>query len=231
MAGEKAATRYAEAVTKDCAVGRWPYSLIALQLQSDYQIRANSPYRHLRDMLDEVFASFARHAPAETRLVVKLHPLDNSLERWPHVVPEAARRHGLDDRVILIDGGNLDLLLQHAQGCVIVNSTVGLRSIQIGCPTKVLGIAVFDIAGLTHQGALESFWQNPGAVDPTLARDLVAALAATIQIKGSFYHPEGRKLACAAIVQRVAEGNVNQPGAFVDPPPRLARARAMAIAV
>jgi capsular polysaccharide export protein len=101
---------------------------------------------------------------------------------------------------------------------------VGLHAIRVGCPTKVLGIAVFDIAGLTHQAPLDTFWTAPEPVDAGLAADFVRALAGTIQVKGSFYHPAGQRAGQAEIVRRVAGRTVNEPGAFVDPPPRLARA-------
>ena len=112
---------------------------------------------------------------------------------------------------------------------VLVNSTVGLFSIRALCPTKVLGIAVFDIAGLTHQGSLDEFWTSPEPVDPNLARDLVMAMAATIQVKGSFYDPMGRKAAQAEIVRRLQHDLINQPGAFIAPPPRLAQAGSLGV--
>ena len=47
------------------------------------------------------------------------------------------------------------------------------------------------------------------------------ALAATIQVKGDFYDPTGRKAAITAIVGRILENRVNEPGAFVASPPRV----------
>lgn len=225
------AERHAAAVTADAAAGRWPYYLAALQLQSDYQIRANSPYRSVGAMIEDVVASFAAHAPADSRLVVKLHPLDNGMERWPALTREVAGRHGVGSRVALIDGGDLATLLRHARGCVLINSTVGLHAIRAGCPTKVLGIALFDVAGLTHQGPLDGFWADPAPVDASLADALVRALARTIQIKGSFYAPEGRRAGIEQIVRRVAAERVNEPGAYVQPPPRLERARRLGLPV
>ncbi len=219
----------AAAIVQDCATAPWPYFMVALQLQSDYQIRANSPYGHLSEMLDEVVGSFARHATADARLVVKIHPLDNGMENWPRHLARIAEAHGVPDRVLVLDGGDLAAVLGRARGCVLVNSTVGLHALRAGCPTKVLGIAVFDVPGLTHQGPLDAFWQAPEPVDPVLADAFVRAVATAIQIKGSFYNPEGRAAACRAIVRRIAEDTVNEPGAFVDPPPRLERARRLGI--
>jgi capsular polysaccharide export protein len=218
----------------DAIVEAWreagtPYWVLAMQLQADYQIRANSPYRHLSTLIDEVVGSFARHAPAGGRLLVKTHPLDNGLERWPRVVAETALRHGVADRVTTVSGGQLGRILRGSEGVVVANSTVGLHAIRAGRPTKVLGIAMFDVPGLTHQGPLEGFWSSPEPVDDSLAGDFVKAIAATIQVKGSFYNREGRAKAVGEIVQRVRAGAVNEPGAFAPVPPRLARARRMGI--
>ncbi len=223
------AQRDAGAIIAQAKSGAWPFFMFALQLQSDYQIRRNSQYGHLSGMIDEVISSFAAHAPKETRLVVKLHPLDNGRENWPRVLAETAARHGVPDRVLVIDGGDVADILPHAKGCVLVNSTVGLFAIRAQCPTKVLGIAVFDIPGLTHQGTLDEFWSAPEQVDASLAQDFVRALAATIQVKGSFYDPAGRAAAQAEIVRRIAGSLVNEPGAFVSPPPRIEHARRLGI--
>lgn len=196
--------------------------LIALQLQNDYQIRANSPYRHLSQMLDQVMHSFSLHAPEGSRLVVKQHPLDNDLENWRKVVTGIAKRYHIDNRVFFIEKGDLSHILRHSAGTIVVNSTTALHSLRAGIPTIALGAAVYAIPGLTHQGGIDSFWQNPEAIDKNLLRDFIRALAGTIQIKGNFYNREGRRLAVSTIVDRVVSEMVNQPGAFVEQPPRLA---------
>lgn len=198
-----------------------PFFLLALQLQSDYQIRANSPYTHLSEMLAQVIGSFAAHAPDHTRLVIKQHPMDNGLERWERVVPEIAARHGVSGRVDFIDEGNINALLPKVSGVIVVNSTVGLHSLIAQKPTIVLGSAIYDLEGLTHQDGLDSFWRDPTPVDSVLLDQYVRALAASIQVKGDFYNKSGRKVAIVEIVSRVVNGTVNCPDAFVDVPPRL----------
>lgn len=226
LAAGRARAAQAEDVVRTAESGAWPFHLVALQLQSDYQIRDNAAYADLAQMIDEVVASFARHARADRRLIFKVHPLDNGLEGWARVAARAAARHGVARRVVTIDGGRLDALLRHAGGVLAVNSTVGLHAIQAHRPVIALGRAVWDLRGLSHQGPLARFWEDPEPVDPALARDFAAVLAAAVQVRGSFYHPEGRRLAAAEILRRVTEGRVNRPeGApepvFADPPPRL----------
>lgn len=205
------------------------FFVFPLQMQNDYQVRANSPYRHLSEVMRETLISFATHAPTDAQLVFKVHPLDNGIERWPSVLSELAAETGVSDRVRLIDGGNLLDLLRHAQGVVLINSTVGIHALQVDCPVHVMGIATYDIAGLTHQGSLDTFWQAPSPPDPDLRDALVRAMAATIQVKGNFYTPEGRAAAIPEIADRLIDGRVNEPGAFIDPPPRLARARQLGV--
>jgi capsular polysaccharide export protein len=89
-------------------------------------------------------------------------------------------------------------------------------------PTITLGAAVYDIPGLTHQGGIDSFWRHPEPIDKALLADFISALAGAIQVKGNFYHPEGRRLAAKTIAARVVGKLVNEPDAYVDVPPRLA---------
>jgi capsular polysaccharide export protein len=196
--------------------------LVALQLQSDYQIRANSPYQHLSQMLEQVVQSFALHAPNDSRLIVKQHPLDNDLEGWRKVVTELATRYRISKRVVFIERGDLGYILKNVQAVVVCNSTTALHSLRAGIPTIALGTAIYDIEGLTHQKGLDSFWRHPEPIDQILLADFIKAIAATIQIKGNFYHEAGRKLAIETIVARVTGNLVNQPDGFVESPPRAA---------
>jgi len=196
--------------------------LVALQLQSDYQIRANSPYRHLSQMLEQVIQSFSRHAPENGRLIIKQHPLDNDLENWRKVVTALASRYRVENRVVFIEKGDLANILRNCHGAVVVNSTTGLHSLRADVPTIALGAAVFDMPGLTHQGGIDSFWRHPERIDRGLLASFINALAGTIQVKGNFYHSEGRRIGIATIVDRICGDLVNQPDAYVARPPRLA---------
>ncbi|HEF4739147.1 capsular biosynthesis protein [Burkholderia multivorans] len=200
------------------------YWMLALQMQADYQLRANSAYTDQRQVIEEVIASFAKHTPRDGSLIIKLHPLDNGMERWEKFVARTAKRYDVASRVIAVTDCDLKRTIKHSQGVITVNSTVGLHALRANCPVKVLGIAMYDIAGLTHQGSLETFWTKPERVNKPLLRDFVAAIAATVQVHGSFYNRAGRDAACREIVRRVLNDEVNGHGAFVDPPPRLERA-------
>lgn len=229
MLSAKRARTHARRVVSRLLSERLPFFLCPMQMQNDYQLRANSPYRHQSEMLEEVISSFAGHAPGNAHLVFKLHPLDNGLEGWPQTVEGLARTYGVLDRVHLIMGSDLRTLLTASRGVVVVNSTVGIHALRHGRPVKVLGAAVYDIAGLTHQPSLDTFWTAPTEPDAELCAAFVRAMAGTIQLKGNFFTKTGRAVAVPEFAQRLLDGRVNAAGAFEDPPPRLARAFALGV--
>lgn len=220
---------HAESVVTDLLTNRLSYFVFPLQQESDYQIRANSPFPHLRDAVRMVIDSFAASAPGDACLVVKAHPRQSGMVPWRSLILDHAEKASVRGRIRFIDGGDLNALLEHARGVVLINSTVGLHALQIGCPMKVLGIAVFDIPGLSFQGPLDEFWKAPAKPDEKLRAAFIKALVVATQVKGNFYHPEGRSIAIQEAANRLIEQQVNEPGAFVDPPPRLERARALGI--
>ncbi|MGF1658720.1 MAG: capsular biosynthesis protein [Rubrimonas sp.] len=224
LATERRRRARAARVQAACAEGRWPYTLVALQMQSDYQLRHSAPFHDQGEMIDEILRSFAAHAASDHRLVFKLHPLDNGWENWPARAARSAAALGVADRVLVLDGGDLGALIGGAQGVIVANSTVGLHALRAGAPVKALGAAVYDMAGLTHQGPLDGFWRAPPPPEPDLLRRFTATLAAEIQVKGSVYHPEGRRLAAAEVAARIVEGRVGPASHRGEPhavPPRI----------
>ncbi|WFE87852.1 capsular biosynthesis protein [Roseibium porphyridii] len=226
----KSRNRRALHVIDDIIATGLPYYVFPLQLQSDYQLRFNSQYDHIAEAAEEVIHSFSQHAPSAARLVFKVHPLDNGIEPWSRILKSISKEYGVKKRVLLVDGGNLDQLLKHASGALTINSTTGLHSLRVGCPTKVLGIALYDIDGLTCQKSLDEFWREGSEPDVELRDALERLLAASIQVKGCFYTKEGREAAAELMAQRMIAGTVNLPDALCQIPPRLKKARARGIA-
>jgi capsular polysaccharide export protein len=229
LLASRSAKKHANAVVSRLIEQKTAFYLCPMQMQNDYQLRANSAYRHQSEMLEEVIASFAANAPGESHLVFKLHPLDNGIEGWPRIVAELTRTHGVTDRVHLILGSDLKTLITNSRGIVVVNSTVGVHAIRHGRPVKVLGAALYDITGLTFQQPLDDFWRAATPPDPELCKAFVRAMAGTIQVKGNFFTRAGRAIAVPEFATRLLEGRVNAARAFVDPPPRLSRALALGV--
>lgn len=187
-----------------------PFNLVAMQINTDYQIRDNSDYNDLKEFLWETLQSFARHAPKDRHIVIKIHPLDNGLHLWFQRVARYAKRLGITGRVHTIRGGDLTKLLQHTRGLVVVNSTVGLHGLRNGCPVIALGDAIYRLPGLTHTKGIDRFWSNPEPVDPEWFQTFRRALTA-IQVKGSFFNPKGRRTAIEEICRRLETGAADLP--------------------
>jgi capsular polysaccharide export protein len=118
---------------------------------------------------------------------------------------------GISDRVHYLDGGNLDHLIRGARGVVTINSTTGIRALQLGCPLAVLGGAIYKVPGLVEDGSLDGFWSAPRLPDPGLRDAFMAALAATIQVRGVYYAQPGLDAAVAETVERLHRGWINVP--------------------
>lgn len=132
-----------------------------LQLSGDFQIRTHSPFADMQGAASYVIESFAAHAPADSHLLLKRHPLDCSFFNWKRFTKRAAAKHGLQGRLHMVDGGDLEKMLQDAAGLVCVNSTSATLALAQGTPVCTVGEAIYDIEGLTHQGHLDTFWSNP----------------------------------------------------------------------
>lgn len=179
------------------------YFLLPLQLDSDYQIRVHSPFLGVEGFMDRVIKSFAETSSAPTRLLVKLHPLDSGLINWRKFARASARRHGVSERLDFIDGGDLPSLIAGARGVVIVNSTVGMLSLELGCPTLATGTAIYNMPGLTHQGGLDTFWTDPTAPDMGLMADFRRVVLHRTQVNGGFFAREAIERAVAGTVPRI----------------------------
>jgi capsular polysaccharide export protein len=172
-----------------------PFYLLPLQLNADAQILRHSDFADMPELLDRTLDSFARHAPRDTLLIVKNHPLDTGLVNYRRRLRQLERRHGLQGRLAYLETGDLPALLRHARGVVTVNSTVGIAALQQGCPTVALGQALYALPGLTHQDGLDPFWQALPKPDPGLFRAFRNTLLHTALVNGGFYTRAGIELA------------------------------------
>ncbi len=204
------AARYARAEAKIepllCAKER--FFVFPLQLQHDFQIVAYSPFDGLEEPIRSVIRSFAENSDKAVKLVVKSHPWDPGIPNWETFVERTAEEFGVGDRVVYLDGGNLDKITASSCGMVTVNSTSGVKALQLGIPVKVLGQAVYDIEGLTFRGELNSFWREAKAPDRENVDAFIKLLAATIQIRGVFFSEPGLSAGVKAAADRLYSGKV-----------------------
>lgn len=174
---------------------RQPTFLLPLQLDSDAQIREHSPFSCMREVLHNVLRSFSLHAPSNTRLVIKNHPLTPGLVNYQKVTRQIAAHYAVTDRVDFLESGCMPTLLSHVAGVITVNSTVGGSALLHGCPTLTLSDPIYAMPGLTHQSSLDDFWSAPQTPDATLFRRFRNTVIHTTQVNGGFYTPCGIEMA------------------------------------
>src|SRR5204862_6921169 len=137
---------------------------------------------------------FAAHADPRARLLFKSHPADNGVEAHGRHIAAAGDRCGIGERVLFADEGHFPSLIKRCCAVITVNSTGGLSAIESGRPTIVLGNALYDIPGLTHQGGLHGFWRAAELPDQDLFERFRALVMAETQINGAFSTDHGMAL-------------------------------------
>ena len=183
---------------------RGPFFLACLQREGDAQLLRYSHYADNTAFLAEVLSSFAKHAPAESRLVIKNHPLDPGLVDLARMTHVLAVERGIADRVDFIDGGNLAALCRASSGMVVNNSSAALSALGFSTPVKVLGEAFFDIEGLTDQQPIDGFWTAPKAPEDDLFLRFKAHVINRTQVNGNYHEPRARKHTARALARRFA---------------------------
>lgn len=187
---------------------RATYYVLPLQLNTDAQIRDHSRFENMAEVIEFVMASFARQAPAGSRLVIKNHPLDMELAGYGGVIARLERAYDIVGRVDYLESGDLELLVRHARGLVTVNSTVGGVSLGLDCPTTTLSDPIYNLPGLTFQGGLDEFWRQGEIPNRELFRRFRNAVIHATQVNGGFYCRRGIELAVRNSVA-ILEGEVS----------------------
>ena len=204
-------SRRSEKLLTDLRERQAHFWVFAMQVETDFALRAYSRYPDMDTPLEEVITSFAQHAPGDAELVVKLHPLDPCVKNWPKLISVMARKAGIAGRVQVAPRGDLDAMLKAAQGLITVNSTTASRALFFGKPMKFLGRTIFDVPGLSFQGALDDFWTKADAPEQTLRDAFFALLCNAYMVRGVYYRRPGLDAAVAATVERLDRGLINLP--------------------
>jgi capsular polysaccharide export protein len=179
--------------------------LLPLQLNADTQITRHSEYGGMAQLIDTVTRSFAHHAPDDSHLLIKNHPLDTGLVPYHRQVAALATALGIADRVVYLESGHLDTLLTQARGVITVNSTVGMTALAHGRPTLALGTAIYDLPGLTFQGRLDTFWSEHAPPDRQLFQAFRDTVIHTTQVNGDLYTAGGIDQAIAGCDRLLSE--------------------------
>lgn len=198
--------RRSRALAADRAAHAGAYFLLCLQREGDSQLVVHSDLKTNAAVLETVIASFAAHAPAEARLIVKNHPLDPGLSDLAGLTRRLGEASGLGDRLDFLEGGVFATLARGSRGVIAVNSTAALAAVGFGAPVKLLGRAFFDIPGLVDQQPLDGFWTNPSAPDPALFTRFRRRMSVETQVYGSFHNPGSLRLTAESVADRMLGG-------------------------
>ena len=211
LLGRKAAAMRSQALVAALGGSGAPYMLFPLQLDSDAQIRLHSKFAGIADALRLVVASFAAHAPAPMRLVVKEHPLDNGVRDWRHETASLAALHGIGDRVDYMEMGDIVPIAQQAKGMVTINSTSGTLALALGVPVIALGHAIYDIEEITFQGGLDDFWRTPGQPDVETFAAFRRVLIDRCLVAGGFFSEEALTKVTEGVIARLEAASPLKP--------------------
>lgn len=184
-------------------IGDRPYFALPLQLNSDYQLRVHSSFGDMRAALGYAIRSFARSAPVDALLVIKRHPLDPAIVDWRRLTRRMARESGVESRIVYLPSGDVTTVIASARAVVAVNSTVGTLALNAGVPVKVLGQAIYDIAGITDGAHLDQFWSSPTPPDAALYEAFRQVIIDRSLVEGNFLSDEGQALAIAGSLRRL----------------------------
>jgi len=94
-----------------------------------------------------------------------------------------------------LEDGDIGALVEHAQGLVTINSTVGIIALEQGTPTMALSDAIYNLPGLTFQGSLDDFWTSRTPPDEAFLSLFRRVVIQTTQVNGGFYCRKGIGLA------------------------------------
>lgn len=163
------------------------YFVCPLQVHCDMQVVVHSEYNSIEHFIGEVLSSFRLHAPSNKAIVFKHHPMDRGYTDYSTLFDNLVAELGLQGRVFYVHDVCLPTLLRHAQGTVLINSTVGISSLFHGTPVKPMGKAIYDLPGLTAQESLDDFWHSDKKVDKDFFQAFRAFLVQRNQLNGNLY--------------------------------------------
>lgn len=166
------------------------YFLAILQVYNDSQIRNHSPYKDVRNYINDVMFSFSKKASPTDFLVFKHHPMDRGHRLYAPLIKKLSKQYGVSNRVIYVHDLPMPRMLSHSKAVITINSTAGISALIHNKPLKVMGRALYDIKGLTFQGHINQFWGTSFKPDAKLFKTFSMYLRANTQINAVFY---GRK--------------------------------------
>lgn len=182
------------------------FFLFPLQLDSDSQVRLYSPFSGMKSAIIHILASFAEYAPENTLMIIRNHPMDNGIINYREFIKSFSKSIGIYERVFFVETGNAKLMMKHAKGMVVLNSTIGMTGVREGLPVYCVGSSIYALKGLAadnKQQSLNEFWQNPIYPDRMYVEAFESMLKKKVLINGGFYDRKAVKLAVPLCADRL----------------------------
>ena len=176
--------------------------VLALQLETDSQIRMYSPFKTMKEIMETSMISFKNHAPPNTNLIVKSHPFDEKWKQREAEFKKIAKELDIENRVAFIDNCNVSTFLDNSLGLITANSTLSLFALENNIPVIALGQAFWNVEEITNKKELSAFWSNPEKPNPILFINMKNKIMET-QINGNFYSKEGRDILLKGAVNHI----------------------------
>jgi len=168
--------------------GEWnqKYYLCPLQVHYDTQITERSNFESIEEFIELTTASFMKHAPEDTMLIFKVHPMDRGYKDYKTEI-ELLKERYQTKRILYIDRIHLPTALRHARACITINSSVGLSAVEAKTPTLVLGEAIYDLEEVTVSCGLDEIWTSKEKVNKRMVDKFISLLKITTQAQGVMY--------------------------------------------
>lgn len=183
------------------------YFVVPLQVADDSNMQDAALGWNSVRLIAETIRSFAQSAPANTRLVFKIHPMERGHSNHASLIRSTAAALGVKDRVVVIDTGSLGLLARHATGMITITSTSGLSAIFHGIPLLVIGKTIYANPRLATcaQGNpdFDTFWASRHVASAKVRKSYIAWIKAAALKPGDFYATKGIELACQAVFEKL----------------------------
>jgi capsular polysaccharide export protein len=202
---------YAEgARALEIATGR-PYWVFAMQMETDFSIRAYSTYPDMDTPLARrcVPSRATRRRTRSAREGAPARPLP--WKRWGRRIPAIADAAGVRGRVHDAHHGPLDVMLRGARGLVTVQQHRRAARADAGLPVdRARPRRLGTCRACRYQGPARPASGPRRGARPRAARRLPGRAAGDDTGARVFYAPEGRARAVAETVERLAAGRVGE---------------------
>lgn len=172
------------------------YYLLVLQVPTDYQIKRDSDFTNMYEVIDLALNFFVANSPLDSKLLIKHHPFDRIHNNYSKYIKMKTKEYNVSkDRIKYIFDSHLPTTFKNSLGTITVNSSTGLSAIFHSSPTICLSNkAIYNLPNLTFQGNLDSFWLGSKnfKIDRILLKKYINYVDHSTQIVApSFWGPFG----------------------------------------